>query len=67
MDILSWTLKQVFNDGSIDIVEGFPSVQSAENYIVKRNRVVVSSEIIPDYWEPVFRNNLGELDLNVGI
>ena len=67
MDILSWNVKQTYNDGSEIDITGFPTKQSAENYIVNRNRIPLSYKIIPEYWEPAYRNNSGDLDLNVGI
>ena len=65
MDILSWNVIQTFNDESETVITGFPTKQSAEIYINKRNHFPY--KIVPDYWEPAFRNNLGELDINIGI
>ena len=67
MDILSWNVKQFFNDGSDVDITGFPTRQSAENYIINRKRIPISYKIIPEYWEPPYRNSSGDLDLNVGI
>lgn len=67
MDILSWNVIQAFNDESEAVITGFPTKQSAENYIVNRNRIPLSYKIVPEYWEPAYRNSTGELDINVGI
>lgn len=67
MDVLSWNVIQTFNDESEATITGFPTKQSAENYIVNRNRIPLSYKIVPEYWEPAYRNSIGELDLNVGI
>ncbi len=67
MDILSWNVIQTFNDESETVITGFPTKQSAENYIVNRNRIPLSCKIIPEYWEPAYRNSTGELDINIGI
>ena len=65
MDILSWNVKQVFDDGTATDITGFPTKRSAEIYINKRNHF--PCKIVPDYWEQSYRTPTGELDLNVDI
>lgn len=68
MDILSWNVKQKFGDTEEKTIGGFPTKKSAELYSDRfKFRINYSAKIEADYWEPAYRINSGELDLNVGI
>lgn len=66
MDIESWQIKCRIDDKEI-LFTGFPTKQSAVNFIERRKFDFNDCKIIADYWEPAFRSSDGELDLHWGI